>query len=135
MSKFQTRWLELEDYPELCSWWKAFRFPAPKQAMLPDNGKCGVMVSKDGVNVCAGFLYFTNSSFALCEYVVSNFEYKNKDRKEALKMLYEEIEQIAKEEGFSLLFSTVKNQHLINKMNDFGWNEGGSTREMIKIID
>lgn len=131
---FSSRWLEEEDYPQLCSWWKWFRFPAPAQHLLPDNGKCGVMVSKGDINVCAGFLYFTNSSFALCEYVVSNFEYKDKDRAEALKMLYEQIEQIAKQEGFSVLFSSVRSEVLINKMKSFGWEAGTNSTEMIKVI-
>lgn len=131
---FRSRWLVEEDYPELCKWWKAFRFPAPKQHLLPDNGKCGVMVSKFDTNVCAGFIYFTNSSFALCEYVVSNFDYKEKDRAEALKLLYQTIEQIAKDNGYSVLFSSVRSQPLINKMKDFGWTSGSVSTEMIKVI-
>lgn len=133
-SRFEARWCEEEDYEELCKWWKAFRFPAPAISMLPDNGKSGIIVSKDGVNICAGFYYKTNSSFALCEYVVSNFEYKDQDRKAALEQLYSAIEMVAKADGFTLLFSTVKNQHLINKMIDFGWSEGSKTTEMIKPL-
>lgn len=131
---FDSRWLEEADYPELCGWWKDFRFPAPAQHLLPDNGKCGVMISKGKFNVCAGFIYFTNSSFALCEFVVSNFKYKEKDRAEALKMLYEKMEMIAKAEGYSVLFSTVRNKPLINKMESFGWKPGSISTEMIKII-
>lgn len=131
---FNSRWLEEEDYPQLCEWWKSFRFPAVPQHLLPDNGKCGVMVSKGDVNVCAGFIYFTNSSFALCEYVVSNFEYKNKDRSEAIEELFEKMEMIAKAEGYIVLFSSVRNQPLINKMKNFGWHEGSESKEMSKNI-
>jgi hypothetical protein len=131
---FKRRWLEESDYPELCKWWKAFRFPAPAQHLLPDNGRCGIMISKDGVNICAGFLYFTNSSFALCEYVVSNFEYKNEDRHDALAVLYSSIEKQAKKEGYSVLFSTVNHPSLINKMESFGWKKGSATQEMVKVI-
>ncbi len=131
---FSPRWLEESDYKELCKWWKAFRFPAPAIEMLPDRGKCGIMISKGDVNVCAGFIYYTNSSFALCEYVVSNFEYKEKDRVEALKKLYKTIEFVARDEGYKLLFSTVRNEHLIKKMESFGWEAGSKTQEMIKVI-
>lgn len=131
---FDARWSETQDYEELCKWWKAFRFPAPAISMLPDEGRSGIIVSKNGVDICAGFYYKTNSSFALCEYVVSNFEYKDKDRKDAIEYLYKTIEVIAKADGFTLLFSTVKNQHLINKMVELGWSEGSKTTEMIKPI-
>jgi hypothetical protein len=129
---FSVRWTEESDYTELCAWWKAFRFPAPQQMMLPDMGASGFMVSKDGVNICAGFLYYTNSAFALFEYVVSNFEYKSKDRTDALKLLYKTAEIQATREGCKLLFSTVKNPHLIKNMKEFGWTEGSATVEMIK---
>lgn len=131
---FSVRWLEESDYPELCKFWAAFRFPAPKQEMLPDYGRCGFMVSKGDINVCAGFLYYTNSAFALFEYVVSNFEYKDKDRKEALRFLYETAETQAAREGCKLLFSTVKNENLIKSMQEFGWTAGSKTTEMIKAI-
>lgn len=131
---FKVRWLEESDYEELCRWWKAFRFPAPLQSMLPDNGRSGVMVSKGDVNVCAGFLYYTNSAFALCEYVVSNFDYKEPDRKEALRVLFDTIEALAQMEDVKLLFSTVRNRPLINKMEEFGWSKGSETTEMIKAI-
>jgi hypothetical protein len=132
--KFDIRWLKESDYPELLQWWKDFRFPAPPQSMLPDNGTCGVMISKGDINVCAGFLYFTNSSVAMCEFVVSNFQYKDKDRTEALSLLYAAIESAAKEQGYKLLFSTVKNEALINRMLSFGWSKGSVSTEMIKGI-
>lgn len=58
---FSARVLKEEDYTELISWWKFWRFPAPAQEMLPNNGTCGIMLSKEGINICAGFIYYTNS--------------------------------------------------------------------------
>ncbi len=78
---------------------------------------------------------FTTKQIVLSPFdVVSNFEYKDPDRKEALRYLYDTIELIAKNDGYKLLFSTVKNQPLINKMVEFGWSEAGKTTEMIKPI-
>jgi hypothetical protein len=131
----QIRWTRDDDYSQLKDWWKANRFPAPHKKMLPDNGKGGIMISHKGIDICAGFYYKTNSSFALCEYVVSNFEVKDRElRKEALECLYATVEMIAKADGFSLLFSTVRNENLIKRMVEFGWHEGSSTTEMIKAI-
>lgn len=131
---FNWRKLKENDYKELSKWWADWRFPPPPKETLPDNGTSGIMISKGQINICAGFLYKTNSTIAFCEYTVSNFKYKEKDRKEALRFLYETLEDIAKNEGYMLLFSTVKNQNLINDLKEFGWVEGSDTKEMVKIL-
>jgi hypothetical protein len=130
---FKHRRLETRDYPVLLGWWKWFRFPAPKQTMLPDNGKGGIMVSKDGINICAGFIYQTNSNFCLIEYIVSNPSYKDKDRKEAVKHLIELLEKTGKSLGFQLVFSSVKNENLTNTFKDVGYTISES-KEVIKLI-
>lgn len=134
-NKFRYRWLTDADYEELCKWWKDWRFPVQPKGILPDNGKCGIMVYTDKMNVCAGFMYFTNSPFVMVEYVVSNFEYKDRDRKTALRALFSAIEEQAKKHGYYMMFSSVKNENLIGVMEDVGWNPGSThTTEMVKRI-
>ena len=73
---FSLRWLTDEDYPELVGWWKDWGWTAPTRGMLPNQGLGGVMVYKDGVNICAGFFYTTNSDYALLEYIISNKKFR-----------------------------------------------------------
>ena len=54
------RYLIDSDYEILVDWWKDWRWDAPPRDMLPQDGVGGLMVSKDGVDICAGFIYFTN---------------------------------------------------------------------------
>ena len=135
MNTLKTRLTTKEDYRELVSWWKWHRFTPPTADMLPNNLKDGVMVSLDGVNCCAGFIYRTPSSFCWCEYIVSNPEVKDKKiRTEALTLLINSITELSKNMNFKIIFTSVKNENLINKYASCGYLKGTSTTEMIKVL-
>jgi len=131
---YNVRMLTEEDYPLLCKYWSAWRFPAPPQDCLPNNGTGGIMVMKDGVNICAGFIYFTNSKLSWIEFVVSNHEYREKDRAEAIQFLLNELCGIAERKGYKAVFSSIKHPSLIKHYEacDFQKNEG--TVEFIKVF-
>lgn len=133
---YKIRQLKDSDYTELCKWWEDWRWEAPAKNLLPNNGTCGVMVSYNNMQVCAGFLYFTNSDFALVEYVVSNFKVKDKViRKEALNRLLKELTHIAKSKGVKVIFSSIKNPSLIKAYERNGYKQGTiGTTEMFNII-
>ena len=70
--KFNLRTVSGEDYDNvLLKWWKNWGWEAPPKDFLPETG---LIVSKDNVDICAGFLYLTNSKVGLTEFVVSNKE-------------------------------------------------------------
>lgn len=134
--EFNIRVLSEDDYDNtLVKWWRDWRWePTPKDA-LPNNGTGGYMVSKDGVDICAGFLYTSNSSMAMCEFIVSNFEYKNKDRKDAIVFLIESLCKAAEKMGFKYVWTCVKNPNLIKsyEANNF-LTSSPNCLEMIKIL-
>lgn len=132
MTNFKIRLLKDKDYPTLLKWWMFWRFPAPKKEYLPDNGCGGIMVYKENIEICAGYLFFTNSKMAWLEYIVSNNEYKDKDRKDALSFLINELTQIAKAKGFEIVFTSVKNENLKKRYLECGYSIGSeNTTEMI----
>ncbi|WP_062057379.1 hypothetical protein [Aquimarina longa] len=133
---FEIRWLEQNDYDELCQWWKSWRWKAPNRELLPDNGKCGIMVSKNNVHICAGFIYLTNSKFAIIEYIISNFEVKDrKVRKQGLKLLIKSLNQIGANEGYTIAFTSLKNESLKNVYLETGYTIGTmNSIEMIKKL-
>lgn len=118
----QTRLLTENDYETLVAWWKANRFPAPAQEMLPLNGTGGIMVTKNGIDICAGFLYTTNSKIAWLEFIVANFEYRENDRENAIKLLITNLCQIASDVDFKVVFTSVKHPSLINHFKDVGFS-------------
>lgn len=134
--KLKSRVLNPKDYDKLTEWWKWWRFPVVDRSLLPDNGCGGFMVESDGVELVAGFLYFTNSSFALCEYIVSNPEVKDKElRNESIKFLIDEISKEAKANGVKALFTVVKNKNLEDKYLESGYVLGSKgSNELIKIL-
>lgn len=134
--EFNIRVLSEDDYDNiLVGWWKDWRWqPVPKDA-LPENGKGGFIVSKDGVDICAGFLYASNSSMAMSEFIVSNFKYKNKDRKDAIIFLIECLCVSAKNMGYKYIWTCIKNPNLIKsyEANNF-LASSPNCLEMIKTL-
>ena len=97
--KFNARKLNDKDYDCLVDWWKWWRWtPIPKN-FLPDNGTGGIMIEKENTPIIAGFIYYTNSDAVVVEWIVSNPEYKNKDRKKAVELLLNTIEAVCKKQG------------------------------------
>ena len=111
-----------EDYSCLVDWWKWWRWPAISQNFLPDNGTGGIMIEKDNTPIVAGFIYYTNSDAVFVEWIISNPQYRDEDRKEAIEMLLKTIEAICKEQGKKYMFSIGRNQNLINTHKKLGWD-------------
>jgi len=125
------------DYDDiLVGWWKDWRWTPPSRDFLPLNGEGGFMIYDDDIPVVAGFLYLTNSKVAWCEFVVSNINYKDKEkRKEAMVSLLYSLEILAKANGKKFLYSVMSNQSLINIYKECGYVESSSGfKEMIKIL-
>ena len=99
--KFNLRAIQNQDYEKvLLKWWKDWGWEAPPKDFLPETG---IIVSKNGVDICAGFIYLTNSKVALTEFVVSNKEYREKDRGKALDFLLDCLLALAEQNGCSQL--------------------------------
>lgn len=121
---FSSRKLKEEDYDLLVSWWKQWRWTAPPRDFLPQNGTGGVMIEKDGKQVVAGFIYLTNSAVAWSEFIISNFDYKEPDRHEAIKFLISELSSIAQDCGAKYVYTVVKNQSLQKLYQEIGYTNG-----------
>ena len=130
----EVRFLNDGDYDTLSSWWKDWRWTPPPADMLPDDGKGGVMVSKDGVDICAGFIYFTNSKTAWIEFIVSDFHYRENDRREALEFLVNVLIELAKENS-KYIYASLKSKSLIDIYGNCGFQKGDrNCQEMVKIL-
>ena len=134
--KLNTRLLKEEDWDTLCKWWESWpKWVNPPKSFLPDNGTGGLMVEKDGRSICAGFLYITNSDAVLLEWIVSDPEYRDSDRKDAIELLITSAEKLCKKLGKVHMFSIGRNKHLINTHKKLGWTVDDSpSHELIKNI-
>ena len=125
-----------QDWGTLCEWWDAWpKWVNPPKSFLPDNGKGGFMVEKDNKPICAGFIYLTNSDAVLLEWIVSDPNYRESDRKQALELLITGAEEACKIIGKKHMFSIGRNKHLINTHEKLGWTVDTSpSHELIKNI-
>ena len=132
--ELNTRLLKEEDWETLCKWWESWpKWVNPPKSFLPDNGTGGLMVEKDGRSICAGFLYMTNSDAVLLEWIVSDPEYRDSDRKDAIELLITSAEELCKKLGKVHMFSIGRNRHLINTHKKLGWTVDESpSHELIK---
>jgi hypothetical protein len=127
------RYIEQSDYEMLVDWWKFWKFPAPPIEMLPDSG---VIVNKDGIDICAGFIYFTNSKTCWIEFIVSNPNVRQKeDRREAITNVIDILCSIGKNNGYTIAYTSLKNESLQNKYLECGFIEGSKNcNEYIKRL-
>ena len=109
------------DWDTLASWWKWWRWPIMPKGFLPKNGTGGIMIEKDGQPIIAGFIYVTNSASVLLEWIISNPDYKDKDRKQAVEMLIIEAEKLTKKLGYKYMFTIGRNKSLIETHRKLGW--------------
>lgn len=135
MFNLQYRQLTESDYHDfLIKWWQDNRFTPPPIDFLPNNGKDGIVVfdADSKQNITAGFIYITNSEVAWLEFVVANFEVKDRElRKQAIEFL---IKQLAVTSGKKYLFSSIKNPNLIAHFLNSGFVIGSqNTTELISV--
>jgi hypothetical protein len=134
---FDIRPLKESDYDDtLIGWWKEWGWEPPTRDFLPDNGCGGIIVLDEGVPVCAGFIYLTNSKVAWVDWIVSSKSYRKKpQRHNAIGLLIETLTNIAKNNGNKFSYALIKNNNLINTYKDLGYIKGDNyTGEMIKAL-
>jgi hypothetical protein len=119
--ELKARALQESDWGTLQEWWKWWRWPEMSKDLLPMNGTGGLMICKGDIPIIAGFLYLTNSKGALLDWIISNPQYKEKDRKTALMLLIDSCEEVAKLNGYNIIFSFTRNKSLINAHEELGY--------------
>lgn len=133
----QIRQLRYQDYLILHAWWEQWKWTPPHRDFLPENGTGGFMIheSKGGNPVAAGFMYLTNSKVAWIEFIVSNPQYKGKDRAELIQQLITYLIEQCRELGYEYAYTSTKNAALINKFESAGFAKGtvGSTELVMKL--
>ena len=132
----EARYLRTKDYSKLKGWWEKWKWTPIPQQSLPDNGKGGIMVYDENNDICAGFLYLTNSDMGWIEFIISNPEVKEKSiRKDALVYLIENLSKLAKDSGVRVIFISVQNKGLEQRYIDAGFIQTDkSVNNLVKIL-
>ena len=80
MENITIRPIKEEDYKFINKWWEQIGKEPPPRSLLPENGLHGLMACKDGRPIVCTYLYLTNSKFGYCDYMISDINYKGRDR-------------------------------------------------------
>jgi len=119
--KLQIRKLIESDWNIIPEWYKKYNQPRPDRDFYPENGLGGFMVYKDKKLIAAMFLYTTNSKTAIPAIIISDKDYKDNDRSDALQLLVDFTTDFAKEIGCKYSFAWAKPGMLLEKYEQTGF--------------
>ncbi len=131
--KLNIRRLQNSDLKIVKKWWEQWPdWTAPADDFLPETG---VVIEYDNKPVFVGFIYLTNAKVALIEWIVSDPNWKNKNRKKALELLITGCENVIKELGYKYGFSVCRYKNLIENHKKLGWVvDDKPSHELVKIL-
>lgn len=123
-------------YPIVKKWWKDWDWSPIEKEFLSTTG---VIVKNQDEYICAGWLYKTDSLMSVIDFFISSKKkYSGNLRKKALKFLIEQLERLAKKQGFIAVYTSIKNNSLINTMLSMGYGkdsvDGQGDRDMTVFI-
>jgi hypothetical protein len=99
----------------LLNWFEQWKIPPVAYDTLPDTG---LMVAKDGVYLCALFLYHTNSTRCYIENLISNKEASDEDRRAAINLVFETMYEVVKAFGYKETLSYSRFPEVINRARE-----------------
>ena len=113
------------DYETCREWWKWWgkhhEGNPPVRALLPQDKRCFI-IEKNGVPVACYFLFIMEPRIVgWTTYLVTNPKYKEKDRKEIIRLLVKKVEKEAEKIGIMQLFTICMNDHMTNIHKDLDW--------------
>ncbi len=123
--EFTVRRLTEKDWDTLVSWWKQWGFGfIPSKKFLPDNGTGGLMVEKENKPIASVFMYTTNSGVCALGWPLSDKDYKQQDRQQAINLLNVACENVWKKHGGEFLFFWGNNKKYNKSLESIGFVEG-----------
>jgi len=112
-----------KDYVIVHEWWNWWwgKDKGIEKDILPEDNDC-YMIEKNNTPVAAGFLYIgKNAPIGYLTFLVSNPNYREKDRKFIIEKLIVNIEQEAKLQGIKFMFTVCESVNMKNMHNKLGW--------------
>ena len=112
-----------KDYEIICKWWDFWwgKETQIERDVLPGNDYCFI-IEKNNTPIASIFLYVDkNAPVGYLTYMVSNPEYREKDRRIIIEQLILDVESKAKSEGLKFIFTVCGNVHMENIHSKLGW--------------
>tara|TARA_R110002167_G_scaffold291467_1_gene496287 strand:- start:115 stop:504 length:390 start_codon:yes stop_codon:yes gene_type:complete len=101
--------IDKDDYILITEWWKHYDWEPVHPYLLSNNG---YIISDEDKNIVAGWYVKTNTQTALIEWIVKNPKTKPKKFIKGLSLLCKTIEEQAKQDGYKMIITFLKNDKL-----------------------
>ena len=114
------------DYKMCCEWWewwdKSFGGKGVERDWLPKNERC-YMIEKNNTPVACVFLFLSLDvdKIAWVTNLVSNPKYREKDRRNLIELLINNVGIEAKKYGVSQLFTVCGDVHISSIHRNLNW--------------
>ena len=119
--KYNIRPIMVEDYTILMEWWKSYDgIEIPDSSILPNGGLGGFVIEKKERMIAAAYIYFTNSAIAYIDFLISDPNYKSKDRYEIIAQLIVACSNAAVKQGSKLVWAITTYNGVIQRCKELG---------------
>ena len=102
-------------------WWGRSGQNPVNRAFLPKDERCFVL-EKNNIPIACYFLFLMEPhTVGWMTYLVSNPEYKEKDRRDLIKLLIQNVEKEAEKYGILQLFTVCGDRHMSDIHDSLDW--------------
>ena len=116
-------------------WWGSFGAEPIRRGFLPKDKRCFI-IEKNNIPVAATFLILSYDIpvLAWTTYLVSNPDYREKDRRNLIQTLIKNVEKEAEKYGVLQLFTVCGDKHMSDIHRDLGWDMAPAKHEAFKYL-
>ena len=84
--------------------------------------RIGMIISEGETDICAAFLWLTDSKIAIMEMFISNPDVRGPVRNEALDVLVTSLKSTARRLGYGAVYTTTDHKHVIHRLEKDGFH-------------
>ena len=127
------RYYQATDHLMIAKWWESWGWDVLPEMALPTTG---IIVTNEGEDIAAVFLYKTDSCVCWAEHFVVNKGASREARKGGIDFLIKTVMEEAKSQGFAIMMASMQHDGLIAKMIDAGCDENTETNmtNLVKVL-
>ena len=126
------RKIELEDYEYINKWWVEQGFDALHTDILPMDGLGGIIIEKEKP-IAVAYLYLTNSKMGYVDNLITDPNYKSKDRFDIILKLIMTCEKMAKKAGCLEIWAITNSKGVIKRCEELKYNISKNNHAIISI--
>ena len=126
------RKIELKDYEYINKWWVEQGFVEIHTDILPMDGLGGIIIEKDKP-IAAAYLYLTNSKMGYVDNLITDPNYKSKDRFDIILKLMMACIKMAKKAGCLEVWAMAENRGILQRCKTLGYGISEKNYSIISV--